>query len=329
MPGWNAFWMWVFGESWRVTHAVAVGGHCGRGVFVSRFCLLPVLFATLATSRISGGDSADWLQLVGGAVCTHRASLRPYALFLMVVAFRLAVASAGRQERICNRLAGCAAGASAASSLLTVPAAPVVLLWILVYNRVGRRTARFSAFIAGTAVPFLPVLWLFVQGPFQVRFGIIDFHLFYRQVDWDGSMRHNLELMTVWINSSHALFLGSFAVAGFFTLRGEAGGSARAARSFISPSGWPSGLIGISLLRAAHVRAVFLADGSVSGNPGGGGFLCSCLTPAFRPTALAAVFRAGVSVVFGLARDIYDDRDSAHVPGLREGRPKGGSGHPA
>ena len=310
---WNAFWMWVFRESWRVTHAVATAATVGA-VFLSadfvfdRFSLprwrLPV---SLAATLLIG---CNWL------VVQYVPIAQAYALctFLMVVAFRLAVASAGRKSLLLTALAGCAASASAASSLLTVTAVPVVLLWILVYNRVGRRTARFFAFIAGAFVPLIPALWLFVQGPYQVRFGIIDFHLFYRQVDWDGSLRHNLELMTVWINSSHALFLGMLAAAGFlYIARGS--GWTRARRAEFYLAGWMA--IGL-IAYLCYVRPTFEQYFSLTvpflGIPAAIGFyvVASRLVSPNRPWLPFSVL--ALLLVFGLARDIYDDRDSHTLP---------------
>jgi hypothetical protein len=226
------------------------------------------------------------------------------------VAFRLAVAAVGRRGALLTALAGCAASASAAASMLTVPAAPVVLLWILVYNRVGSRVARFAAFVVGAAVPFLPVLWLYLKGPYQVRFGIIDFHLFYRQVDWDGSLRHNLELMAAWIDSSHALFLGLLAVAGFlYIARGSDWERERRAEFYLC--GW---MAAGQIAYLCYVRPTFEQYFSLVipflGIPAAVGLYAvgSRLRSPDRPWAPFSVL--AFLLCFGLAKGIYDDRAS-------------------
>jgi hypothetical protein len=314
---WNAAWMLVFGDTWRVAHAAATLATVGAVLLAADFVFvnLPVsrwrLPASLAAVLLVGGN---WL-LVEFAPIAQAYAL---CLLLTVVAFRFAVAAVGRKGLLLAGLAGCAAGASAASSLLTAPIAPVMVLWILVYNRVGSRLARVAAFILGSAVPFLPVLWLYFHGPFQVRFGIIDFHLFYRKVEWDGSLRHNLELMASWIDSGHALFLGLLAVAGvLYIARGS--GWVRERRAEFYLAGWMAlGQIGY----LCYVRPTFAQYFSLTipflGILASVGFYAvgSRLRSPDRPWVPFSVL--AFLLCFGLARDIYDDRDSHTLPDYEE-----------
>ena len=64
-----------------------------------------------------------------------------------------------------------------------------------------------AAFVAGSVIPFLPVLYLFSIGPRQVMFGIFDYQFRYRQVGWSGAMEHNIGVFTSWIDSSQAFLL--------------------------------------------------------------------------------------------------------------------------
>jgi len=306
---WNAAWMFVFGESWRALHAVASAATAGAVLLSADFVFVRApwqrwrLPVSLAAVLLIGGN---WLLVEFGPIA------QAYALcmLLTVVAFRLAVAAAGHRGLLLTALAGCAASASAAASLLTVPAAPVVLLWILIYNRVGGRLARFAAFVAGAAVPWLPVLWLYLLGPYQVRFGIIDFHLLYRQVDWDGSLRHNLELMSDWINSAHALFLGLLAAAGFlYIARGS--GWVRERRAEFYLCGW---MAAAQIAYLCYVRPTFQQYFSLVipflGIPAAVGFyvVASRLRSPDRPWAPFSVL--AFLLCFGLAKGIYDDRTS-------------------
>jgi hypothetical protein len=307
---WNAAWMWVFGESWRAVHAVATAATVGAVLLSADFVFVRVplprwrLAVSSAAVLLIGGN---WL-LVEFAPIAQAYAL---CLFLLVAAFRFAVSAVGRKGVLLAGLAGFAASASAASSLLTAPAAPVVLLWILVYNRVGSRLARFAAFTAGAAVPFLPVFWLFLKGPFQVRFGIIDFHLFYRQVDWTDSLRHNLELMTSWIDSSHALFLGLLAVAGFlYIARGSHWERERRAEFYLC--GWmAAGLIAYLCYVRPTFEQYFCLAIPFLGIPAAVGLYAvgSRLGSPERPWAPFSVL--AFLLCFGLAKGIYDDRTSS------------------
>jgi hypothetical protein len=135
---------------------------------------------------------------------------------MIVAAFRLTVRAVERRGVLFAALAGLTAGAGAASSLLTAPVGPVLLIWMLFQNRIGSRWSKCAAFLAGVAIPFLPILRLFLLGPRQVRFSIIEYQLLHRQVDWPGAIRHDFELLITWIDRSQALFLGLLAVAGLF-----------------------------------------------------------------------------------------------------------------
>jgi hypothetical protein len=306
---WNAAWMCVFGESWRVLHAAATFATIGALFlsvdFVFRSVPLPRwrLALSLAAVLVIGWN---WLVFNFGPI----AQAYGLCMLLLVASFRLAIIAVGRKGVMLTALAGCAASASAAASLLTVPGAPVVLLWILIYNRVGSRLARFAAFVAGAAVPFLPVLWLYVQGPFQVRFGMINFHLFYRQVNWDESLRHNLELMTEWINSAQALCLGSLALAGVLYII-WASHWERERRAEFYLAGW-MGLGQIAYL--CYVRPTF-------------GQYFSLTVPFVGILASVGLYAVGSRLsspdrpwipfcvlaflsCFALGRDMYDDRDS-------------------
>lgn len=306
---WNAAWMCVFGESWRVLHAAATVATVGALVLSADFVFVRVplprwrLALSLAAALLIGWN---WL-VISFAPITQAYGL---CTLLLVVSFRLAIAAVGRKGVLLTALAGCAVSASAAASLLSAPGTPVVLLWILIYNRVGSRLARFAAFVAGAAVPFLPVLWLYVQGPFQVRFGMINFHLFYRQVEWEGSLRHNLELMTVWINSMHALSLGLLVVAGVLYI-GWASHWERERRAEFYLCGWMA-LGQIAYL--CYVRPTFEQYFSLTipfvGILAAVGLYAvgSRLSSPDRPWIPFSVL--AFLLCFALGRDMYEDRDS-------------------
>ncbi len=144
-------------------------------------------------------------------------------LFLIVAAFRLAIFAVDRKSAVWALGAGFLAAAAAGSSLLTAPVAPVLLVWMLFYNREGSRWRKSAAFVAGGALAILPVLALAAQGLPQTVFGIFKYHLLYRDVEWEGAGAQNISVLFAWIDSSHALILGALALAGLmFTIRREA-----------------------------------------------------------------------------------------------------------
>jgi hypothetical protein len=55
---------------------------------------------------------------------------------------------------------------------------------------------------------------LFAQGPVQVWFNLVQYHLFFRKLYWSETTQHDLEIMTAWIDSGQALILGLLAVGG-------------------------------------------------------------------------------------------------------------------
>ena len=55
---------------------------------------------------------------------------------------------------------------------------------------------------------------LFAEGPRQTVFNIFEYHLFHRQENWEGATQHNLDVFSMWANSSQALILVLLALAG-------------------------------------------------------------------------------------------------------------------
>jgi len=207
---WNAGWMAIFGESWRTPHAVAALLTSGA-VFLTAdfvFTRLPI-----ANWRLAAALTAALLTGLNVTVFEYGAVAQAYGLclFLTVAAFRVAVLIPDRPGWLLPAGAGFLASAAAGSSLLTAMVAPVLLVWVFIYNRTGNRWIKAGAFAAAVLIPFLPVLWLFAQNPRAVWFGIFQYNGLYRTVDWPGAMRHNFEVLTYWIDSSQALTLGFLA----------------------------------------------------------------------------------------------------------------------
>ena len=210
---WNAFWMRVFGESWRTAHALATLETWAAVVLAAQFVLrrLPE-----RAWRVPGAIAAT--IMIGCS--TNLVEFGPLAqayglcLFTMVCAFRLTVASVERPRWWLAAAAGAFAGAGAASSLFAVPVAPLLVVWIWRCNRAGSRWTKATAFVAGAAVPFLPVLGLFIQSPWVVWFNVVRYHFYYRGVYWPDPLAHDLQTVTGWIIDPQSLLLGLLAIFG-------------------------------------------------------------------------------------------------------------------
>jgi hypothetical protein len=186
----------------------------------------------------------------------------------------------------------------------------VLLIWILVHNRAGSRFAKLAAFLAGSAIAFQPMLWLFVKGPRQTIFNVIQYHLLYRQVGWPGAIRHDLELMASWIDSTQALLLGLLAAGGllFIVFRSEWD---RARRAEFYLCGW------LALAMWAHISTLvhpnfpqyFILLVPFLGILASVGLYAigSRVYQPDRPFWPVLIY--GVLLSLGLAKSLYEDRD--------------------
>jgi len=216
---WVAAWMHVFGESWRMIHALATTATAAAMLLTGDYVLrrfpetewrTPAAIAAI----IAVGLNVPVLEFgtLGQAY--------GFCLLMIVLAFRMAVLSPERSTLLWPLLAGLFGGAGAAGSLLTAPVPVVLLIWILWRDETRSRFVKGAAFVLGGIVPFLPMIWLFIQSPNQVRFNLFDYHFFYRQVEWEGALQHDFEVMIAWIDSSQAFLLGLLALVGvFFAVR--------------------------------------------------------------------------------------------------------------
>jgi hypothetical protein len=216
---WNAAWMRVFGQTWRVPHAVSSLLVMGAALLIAHF-----VYTRLPEARNwrTGAALAAMLFIVLDPMVAEYGPLaQAYAicLFLLVAAFRLTLASLDSASIWPALAVGLCAGAAAASSLLSATAAPVYLIWLLIYNRGGSRWRKAAAYCLGGAIPFLPVVWLLKQSPKVVMFNLFEYHLSFRTLYWPHTTQHDFEIVTSWIDSGSALILILLALAGLLFIR--------------------------------------------------------------------------------------------------------------
>jgi hypothetical protein len=236
-------------------------------------------------------------------------------LFTLLAAFRCAVVAVERSGSLRSAAAGFLAGTAAASSLLSAAAAPVLLVWMMFYNRAGSRWTKFSAFCAGAAIPFAPMIWLSWQGPRQAWFNLIQYHASFRTLYVPNTTRHDLEVLTSWIDSGQALLIGLLAISGLVYVARRSPWPAAVKAEFYLCA-WLAAALSAEVatahptfsqyfLLAVPFLAILAAAGlyaTVSG-----GFVAYAFQPS-RP--LWAVLPVALLMVLGLAKSLYDDREA-------------------
>lgn len=306
---WNAAWLWIFGDSWRVIHAIAALLVAGAVLLTAEFILarFPV-----SGWRLAGALTAAFLVGLNAAVFLFGSIGQAYGLclFLTVAAFRVAVVAVDRQSPLWTAAAGLLASAAAAASLLTAPVVPVLLVWMLIYNRAGSRARKLAAFVAGAVIPFLPVAWFFMKAPHQVFFNLVEYHARYRQVHWEGATQHDFEVLLSWIDSGQALLLGLLAAAGLYFIVARSGWE-RARRAEFYLCGWIAVLMGAEIANAHPtfywyflLVVPFVAIPAIAGLYAIGSALFSPDRPAW-PVAVLTVL-----LLLGLVRALYEDTGS-------------------
>lgn len=306
---WNAAWMRLFGQTWRVTHIAAALLIAGGVYLITDFAFkrspIPHWRFSCALA-VAGFTGFNDVVVQFGPIAQAYAS----GLFLSVAAFRLAIAAASRKAAIWAFAAGFCAGAAAGSTLLTAPVIPVLLLWLFIYNFKGARWTKALAFCLGCVPPFAPMIWLFAKAPQQTFFNVIQYQAIFRRVNWDGATSHDVEALTAWLDSTPALLLGTLALAGFFFLWKQSKWE-RPIRAEFYLCAWLSAAL-IFYIATAHptfqryfIFAVpFCSVLAAAGLYAVGSRLASPTRP-FWPTAVLSVL-----LTLSLGRMLFTERDS-------------------
>ena len=304
---WNALLLRVVGESWRVPHVAAALLTSGAATMSAAY-----VYRRLPASRAwrAAASVVTLVILEFNTAVFEFGTLQAYGmcLFMMVAAFLATVASVDRPGALRPMLAGLFSGAAAASSLLTAPVAPVLLIWMLVVNRTGHWFRKTASFSVGVVVAFIPLLRLLVKAPHPVIFGFLQYQLLYRKVEWDDAAIHNLGEVLGFADSSQAVLLVLLAAAGILFAR----------KSIWSPSlkseiylcGWLALALTIHLLtaRPTFSRYFLLTVPFLSIAAAAGLYqVTELLTARSRPWLAAAILCAITS--YGLGASLFEQRD--------------------
>lgn len=233
---WNAAWMRLLGDTWRAAHLLSAAATAGAVLLAADFLLARF---PIAAWRTASAIAAALLVGLNCMVVEFGAVGQAYGLclLLLVAAFRVSIPAVASKRLLPSAAAGFLASAAAAASLLTAAAAPVLLLWILLHDRTEKRWIKLAAFLAGAAVPWLPVAWLLVKAPGAVFFNLIGYQLRYRRTNWEDATPHDLAVLASWTRSPQALVLGLLAASGlWFIVRRSGWDRARRAEFYLC--GW-------------------------------------------------------------------------------------------
>jgi len=310
---WNALWMRLGGEGWRIPHLISALFTAAGALLVGDFVLrrFPAVEVGNAASQarwpIVAGCTSVLFIAVNPLILWYGTIAQPYGLclFAIVAAFRSAV-RAVEDKLIWTAAAGFFAGAAAGASLLTGIVPVVLLVWLLWLDREHRRFRKLAAFLGGALVAFLPVLGLFLQSPRQVFFGAILFHLLYRAAAWPGATAQNLEVMMSWLDSLHALLGFLLAGAGLAFMVSKSGWTPKQKQPFYLCAWLCAGLCGYLCLPHPTFQRYFLFALPFLGALASVGLyaVTARLANPDRPGLALAI--VALLLVMGLGKSMYD-----------------------
>lgn len=305
---WNSAWMRLLGENWRVPHAFAALFTIGAVLLTARF----VYRETAAEGwRAATALSAALLVGLNAVVFTYAPLAQAYGicLFSLVLAFRFAT-GVDCPGSLGTAAVGLFAGIAAASSLLSAAAVPVFLVWTIFQCRSTGRWARVAAFCLGTAIPFAPVIWLAWQGPEQAWFNLVQYHASFRSLYSPDATRHDLEILTSWIDSGQTLLLGALALAGLVYIGRRSGWPAAMKSKFYLSAWLAAGLAGEAsiahptfpqyFLLAVPFLAILAAVGLYA--------VASRALESVQP--IWVVLPIALFMLLGLGKYLYDEREA-------------------
>jgi hypothetical protein len=305
---WMAFWMRVFGQTWRVPQALAALAMWGAVILAATFVFdrFPV-----ARWRVPAAVATAVLLAFNELVLRFGTISQAYAIcmFLTVAAFRVAVGTPYRPGPWRPAAVGLMAGAAAGCTLLSAMAAPALLAWIVYQSRKGNRWVKGAAFAMAAAIPFLPVARLFMEGPNQTWFNVFQYQLAYRHAVWGNTFGHDLAQMTTWLDSTQAFVLFLLAISSWWFIRGPEC-DARL-RSELYLCGWLGLALGleVTLARPTFARYFVLGAPFVAILAGAGFYVAVMRLRGPQSGTLVPTLLLTILILMGAAREIYDERE--------------------
>jgi len=202
----NAAILLLFGNGWRAIHLFAAAYMCLGVWLVADFVQTRLPFTRWRTPCALAAAALFGLNL---EVVQFGPAAQAYAIGMMLgpAAFRAALPAVESRRPWFALLAGLLASSAAASTLLTAPVPMVLLIWIFFFSREGSRLFKSAAYLAGCLVPFLPVVWLFLKGPKQTLFNVLQYQTIFRRTNWGDANEHDMDVLSSWLTAPQTLFL--------------------------------------------------------------------------------------------------------------------------
>ncbi len=304
----TAGWFRLFGDTWRSAHALAALFTGATLLLIAQFVYArtwnPVWKVPAAcAAAILIGLHAEVIQT--GTVAMGLGQ----CLFLSTAAFRSAIQAARRDGVSWCFVAGVCAGGAAASSLLAAAVPVILLLWIVHQAPPGSGGRLAVWFITGAVLPFLPLVWLAIEGPGQTWFDVVAYHLYYRQTTagtWVAQFWDDLKTAyEVWLETPQGLMLILLGGLGLLVVAGMEPGE-HPERAEWMLCGWLAGGVGLFLSCTAplfsHYFILVIPFLSALGTLGLSA-LGSCLSPEKRPVWLLCFVTAFFAL--GLIKPTY------------------------
>lgn len=200
---WNAAWMSLFGDNWRVTHVAASLLMSGCLFLIARWSLRHF---ENSRWRVSAATVSVLLLGTNTTVFQFGPIAQAYAICMFSAFAALLLIEHPTAWRALA--AGILTGVGAGSSLLIAPVAPVF------FGSLLHRKRNAALFLSGCAIPFTPVIWLFVQDPYVTFFNVLRYQALFRRVNWGDATSHDANVLTSWIDNGASLLLALFFLAG-------------------------------------------------------------------------------------------------------------------
>ncbi|MFL6449509.1 MAG: hypothetical protein ACJ746_17795 [Bryobacteraceae bacterium] len=305
----NAALFSLFGTSWRVTHVFASLLLAASAYLVAEFVLLrfrvkrwlwPCVLLTALFTVLNE------VVVQFGPIAQAYAS----SMFFSVLAFRATVAGVLRRSWFLALAAGVAAGTAAGGTLLTAPVVPVLFCWMLFYNEAGDRLKKAAVFVLGVLIPLLPVLALFVKGPRQTFFNVVQYQALFRRMNWGDVNSHDFDVFTAWLESVPTFLLALFAAFGLFFVARKSGWE-RARKAEFYLCAWLASALTVYIATAHPTfQRYFIVSVPFFSVLAAMGFfsVASRLADPLRPVWPMCLMSA--LLVLSVGKRIFDDRES-------------------
>jgi hypothetical protein len=215
----DAGWMRIFGNTWRSAHMLAALLTGGSIILSAGFVFERIpenkwrLSAALIAAILIGLDT----EVIGFGTVGQAYGI---CLFLITAAFRIAVKGVTQKKPSVLLWAGLCAGGAAASSLLSAPVLPILLVWTA-WRRFDQGLRSFIWLLVGASISFLPIAWLALLAPYQTLFNTFEYHFFYRLPDTWHAVHMSVHTLTDLLNSGQFMLQVVFAGMGLLFVLGR------------------------------------------------------------------------------------------------------------